>query len=80
LAYCLLDFEIVPPGAVTQSVLTSSSKPYPKLNESLQKALETEETDPVTARKLCYVLRKSKASISTFRYPDRGTIVHFMWR
>jgi acetyltransferase len=42
--------------------------------------LETEETDPVAARKLCYGLRQSKASIPTFRYPDRGTSVHYMWR
>jgi hypothetical protein len=64
---CLLDFEMVPPGAsdeITFDALFRFSgfgeqtrsfvleKAYPKLNGSLQTASETEETDPVAARKI----------------------------
>jgi hypothetical protein len=67
LAYCLLDFEIVPPGAsdeISFECLFRFSgfgeqtrsfvleKAYPKLNASLQTASEAEETDPVAARKI----------------------------
>ena len=64
---CILDFEIVPPdanheigferlirfsgfGEDTRNFVLE--KAYPKLNETLGTALETEETDPVAARKL----------------------------
>jgi hypothetical protein len=64
---CMLDFEIVPPdadheigfdslvrfsgfGEETRSFVLE--KAYPKLNEALGAALQTEEADPVAARKI----------------------------
>jgi len=64
---CMLDFEIVPPGANREigfeSLIRFSGfgeqtrtfvleKAYPRLNETLGTALEGEETDPVATRKL----------------------------